>query len=98
MSGRGTVTTASWMSCSSRRSAPIVEPACDVPTPPGWPAPQAFKRSSASGPRTSPIGMRSGRRRNAERTKSESEAAPSLVRKATRFGAAHWSSREAFRL
>ena len=33
-----------------------------VPTPPGWPVPQAFSRSSASAPRTSPIGMRSGRK------------------------------------
>ena len=56
MRARGTVTTASWMSCSSRRSAPIAEPAWRVPTPPGWPVPQAFRRSSASAPRTSPIG------------------------------------------
>ena len=55
--------------------------------PPGWPVPQAFRRSSASAPRTSPIGMRSGRRRSDERTRSESEATPSLVRSATRFGA-----------
>ena len=62
ISARGTVTTASWMSCSRRRSAPMAEPACSVPTPPGWPVPQAFRRSSASAPRTSPIGMRSGRK------------------------------------
>ena len=37
--------------------------------------------------------MRSGRSRRAERTRSDSEAAPSLVRSATRFGAAHCSSR-----
>ena len=42
--------------------------------PPGWPVPQAFSRSSASGPRTSPIGIRSGRSRRDERTRSESEA------------------------
>ena len=47
--------------------------------PPGWPVPQAFKRSSASAPRTSPIGIRSGRRRSDERTRSESETTPSLV-------------------
>lgn len=41
-----------------------------LPTPPGCPVPQAFTRSSASAPRTSPIGMRSGRRRRAERTRS----------------------------
>ena len=64
-----------------------------VPTPPGWPVPQALRRSSASAPRTSPIGMRSGRRRSDERTRSESETTPSLVRSATRFGAAHCSSR-----
>ena len=93
ISARGTVTTASWMSCSRRRSAPIAEPAWSVPTPPGWPVPQAFRRSSASAPRTSPIGMRSGRSRSEERTRSDSEAAPSLVRSATRFGAAHCSSR-----
>ena len=57
-----------------------------VPTPPGCPVPQAFSRSSASAPRTSPIGMRSGRNRSEERTRSESEATPSLVRSATRFG------------
>ena len=43
---RGTVTTASWISCSRRRSAPSAEPACRVPTPPGWPVPQALSRSS----------------------------------------------------
>ena len=64
-----------------------------VPMPPGWPVPQAFKRSSASAPRTSPMGMRSGRRRSEERTRSESEATPSLVRRATRLGAVHCSSR-----
>nr|WP_298808567.1 helix-turn-helix transcriptional regulator [uncultured Gordonia sp.] len=64
-----------------------------VETPPGWPVPQALRRSSASAPRTSPTGMRSGRRRSDERTRSESEATPSLVRSATRFGAAHCSSR-----
>jgi hypothetical protein len=37
--------------------------------------------------------MRSGRSLSAERTRSESDAAPSLVRSATRFGAAHCSSR-----
>ena len=63
ISARGTVTTASWMSCSRRRSAPMADPACSVPTPPGWPVPQAFRRSSASAPRTSPIGIRSGRSR-----------------------------------
>ncbi len=62
ISARGTVTTASWMSCSRRRSAPIAEPAWSVPMPPGCPVPQAFRRSSASAPRTSPIGMRSGRK------------------------------------
>ena len=61
--------------------------------PPGCPVPQAFSRSSASRPRTSPIGMRSGRSRSEERTRSVSDATPSLVRIATRFGAAHCSSR-----
>ena len=93
ISARGTVTTASWMSCSSRRSAPSAVPAWMVPMPPGCPVPQAFNRSSASAPRTSPIGMRSGRSRSDERTRSDSEATPSLVRSATRFGAAHCSSR-----
>jgi hypothetical protein len=60
ISARGTVTTASWMSCSMRRSAPSAVPAWIVPMPPGWPVPQALRRSSASAPRTSPIGMRSG--------------------------------------
>ena len=83
---RGTVTTASWISCSSRRRAPMAEPACRVPTPPGCPVPQAFRRSNASAPRTSPMGIRSGRRRRAERTRSDSDAAPSLVRSATRLG------------
>jgi hypothetical protein len=87
------VTTTSWMSCSRRRSAPMADPAWRVPTPPGCPVAHAFRRSSASAPRTSPIGMRSGRRRREERTRSESEAAPSLVRSATRLGAAHCSSR-----
>ncbi len=70
-SARGTVTTASWISCSmppqraQRRSGWI------VPTPPGWPVPQALSRSSASAPRTSPIGMRSGRRRSDDRTRSD---------------------------
>ena len=73
--------------------AECAEPAWMVPMPPGWPVPQAFKRSSASAPRTSPIGMRSGRSRSDERTRSESDATPSLVRSATRFGAAHCSSR-----
>jgi len=54
---------------------------------------QAFKRSRASGPRTSPIGMRSGRKRSDERTRSESDATLSLVRSATRLGAWHCSSR-----
>jgi hypothetical protein len=89
----GTVTTASCTSCSSRRSAPSAVLAWMVPTPPGWPVPQALSRSSASLPRTSPIGMRSGRRRSDDFTRSESEATPSLVRSATRFGAAHCSSR-----
>ena len=89
ISARGTVTTASWISCSSRRSAPSAVPAWMVPMPPGWPVPQALSRSSASAPRTSPIGMRSGRRRSEERTRSDSEATPSLVRSATRFGALH---------
>ncbi len=75
ISARGTVTTASWMSCSRRRSAPIAEPACSVPTPPGWPVPQAFKQverlraahladRNAVGPktqrRTDEIGQRGG--------------------------------------
>jgi len=90
INARGTVTTASWISCSIRRSAPIAEPEWIVPMPPGWPVPQAFSRSSASAPRTSPIGMRSGRRRNDERTRSDNEATPSLVRMATRFGASFW--------
>ena len=88
ISARGTVTTASWISCSSRRSAPSAEPAWIVPMPPGCPVPQAFRRSSASAPRTSPIGMRSGRNRSEDRTSSDSEATPSLVRSATRFGRA----------
>lgn len=50
---------------------------------------QALSRSSASAPRTSPIGMRSGRRRREDRTRSDSEITPSLVRSATRFGALH---------
>ncbi len=37
----------------------MAEPACSVPTPPGCPVPHASKRSSASAPRTSPIGMTS---------------------------------------
>ena len=36
--------------------------------------PQAFRRSSASDPRTSPIGIRSGRSRSDERTASKIEA------------------------
>jgi hypothetical protein len=39
-------------------------------------------------PRTSPIGMRSGRKRSDERTRSDSDTTPSLVR-AARFGALH---------
>ncbi|SED44705.1 hypothetical protein SAMN05519105_4016 [Rhodobacter sp. 24-YEA-8] len=59
----------------------------------GWPVPQALRRSSASAPRTSPIGMRSGRRCSDERTRSDRVATPSLVRIATRLGAAHCNSR-----
>ena len=44
ISARGTVTTASWISCSRRRSAPSALPAWMVPTPPGWPVPQAFEK------------------------------------------------------
>jgi hypothetical protein len=62
-------------------------------TPPGCPVPKDFSRLSASAPRTSPIGMRSGRNRSDEGTRSKSDAAPSLVRSATRFGTAHCSSR-----
>lgn len=36
---RGTVMTASFMSCTRRRSAPLALPAWIVPTPPGWPVP-----------------------------------------------------------
>ena len=61
--------------------------------PPGCPVPQALSRSRASDPRTSPMGIRSGRRRRLERTRSESVATPSLVRMATRLGAEHCSSR-----
>src|ERR1700722_1526552 len=35
ISARGTVTTASWISCSSRRTAPSAVPAWMVPIPPG---------------------------------------------------------------
>jgi len=64
-------------------------PRVDRPNPTWMTVPQAFRRSSASGPRTSPIGMRSGRRRKEERTRSESDTTPSFVRRATRFGAWH---------
>ncbi len=74
ISARGTVTTASCTSCSSRRKAPSAEPAWMVPIPPGCPVPHALRRSRASAPRTSPIGMRSGRSRRDERTRSESFA------------------------
>jgi Patatin-like phospholipase len=78
---------------SSRCSAPVADPAWIVPIPPGWPVPQALRSSSASAPRTSPTGMRSGRNRSDERTRSDSAATPSLVCSATRFGALHLSSR-----
>src|SRR3546814_2129389 len=39
------------------------------------------------------MGMRSGRRRKADRTRSDNVATPSLVRSATRLGEAHCSSR-----
>ena len=49
-----------------------------VPTPPGWPVPHALRRSSASAPRTSPIGMRSGRRTKRRTHKVGQRADPVL--------------------
>jgi hypothetical protein len=95
---RGTVTTASCTSCSSRERPAAAELACTVVIPPGWPVFQALSMSRASGPRTSPTTIRSGRSRSVERTRSASVATPGLVRSATQSAAAHLSSRVSSRM
>ena len=57
-------------------------------------APRPSESSSASAPRTSPTGIRSGRSRSDERTRvRQRRRPPSLVRSATKLGAAHCNSR-----
>lgn len=65
---------------SSQRSR-ILALVRSLATPPGWPVPQALIRSRASAPRTSPMMIRSGRRRRDERTRSARLATFSLVRR-----------------
>ena len=55
---------------SIRLSASRGELACSVPIEPSWPVFIACNRSNASGPRTSPTMMRSGRMRRQFFTRS----------------------------
>ena len=63
-------------SVSTRRSASSGEPACTVDSEPSWPLDIAASMSSASGPRTSPTMIRSGRMRSALRTSRRTVTSP----------------------
>ncbi len=88
------MTTASWMSCSSRRSAPMRGPGVDGADAAGMagaPGLEEVERLSAAhlADRYA-VGPQAQRTSGPDRT---SVATPSLVRIATRLGAAHCSSR-----
>jgi len=72
----------------------LIRRAHQAPSPHGWcrprrdgRCPQAFKRSSASAPLTSPIGNAIRRKRRTSAQDRRAKATPSLVRSATRIGA-----------
>ena len=65
---------------SSRESASGGELACSVPIDPSWPVFIACSRSNASGPRTSPTMIRSGRMRRQFLTRSRMVISPSPSR------------------
>src|SRR5881227_1385478 len=61
--------------------------ACRVPIDPSWPVFMACSRSNASGPRTSPTMMRSGRMRRQFFTKSRIEIASQAIQQSGFSGA-----------
>jgi hypothetical protein len=65
---------------SRRESASRGMLACNVPIEPSWPVFIACNRSNASGPRTSPTMIRSGRMRRQLRTRSRIVIWPSPSR------------------
>ena len=65
---------------SMRLSASRGELACSVPIEPSWPVFIACSRSKASGPRTSPTMMRSGRMRRQFLTRSRIVTCPTPSR------------------
>src|SRR4051794_9860228 len=82
MAACGRPTSAISASVSSRRSASAALPAWTVQSEPSWPVASAVSMSSASGPRTSPTTIRSGRIRSAFLTSRRIVTSP----RPSRFG------------
>jgi hypothetical protein len=92
----GSPTPAISASVSRRRSASAGELACTVVSEPSWPVLRACNMSSASGPRTSPTTIRSGRIRSALRTSCLMVTSPRPSRfagRASRRTTWRWRSR-----
>ena len=91
----GICPSASWAMLASRRGARSAECACSVVSEPPCPVFSAASKSRASGPRTSPTTMRSGRCRKACRTSSRIVIgrSPRRASRRTQLGASRASSR-----